>query len=174
MNSLHWQQPEDHLHHRDARTSVLKIKEIAKKAQSCFFCTGGVAGTSQGARPMNVRQVDDDGNLWFLSASDSRKNEELAFDPAVTLFFQSSPHSDFLHLVGRATISRDRAKIEELWEPVVRTWFPDGIDDPRITVIKVTPTEGYYWDIGHAAAAAGLDMPLRAAPRRRAEDAVLV
>ena len=65
------------------------------------------------------------------------------------LFFQGSPHSDFLHLRGIATISRDRAKIEELWEPVLRTWFTGGKDDPRITVIEVEPTEGYYWDNKH-------------------------
>ena len=172
MSSIHRQQSEDNIQHLDARAAVAKIKEIAEKAQSCFFCTATVAGPSNGARPMNVRKVDEEGSLWFLSASDSHKNEELATDPAVTLFFQGSPHSDFLHLTGRATIMRDRAKIEELWEPVIRTWFTEGKDDPRITVIKVTPTEGYYWDTKHATAVAGIKMLLGAALRRTMDDSV--
>jgi general stress protein 26 len=94
--------------------------------------------------------------LWFLSADDSYKNAELARNPHVTLFFQGSPHSDFLYLKGDATISRDRAKIEELWTPTIGTWFTEGVDDPRITVIKVTPTEGYYWDTKHGNAVAGM------------------
>ena len=63
--------------------------------------------------------------------------------PSVRLYFQGSPHSDFLDLNGRASVASDQAKIEELWEPVIRTWFTEGVDDPRITVIKVTPSDGY-------------------------------
>lgn len=60
-------------------------------------------------------------------------------DPLVKLYFQGSQHSDFLCLDGIATISRDKQKIEELWEFVLATWFTEGIEDPRITVIKLHP-----------------------------------
>lgn len=73
---------------------------------------------------------DDAGHLWFLSADDSHKNQELEADPCVQLFFQGSAHSDFLMLSGTATISRDKAKIKELWEPIIKTWFTEGVDDP--------------------------------------------
>lgn len=66
---------------------------------------------------------------WFLSADDSHKNMELAHDHSVTLYFRGSPHSDFLMLNGIATVSRDKEKIGELWEPVVETWFTGGVDD---------------------------------------------
>jgi general stress protein 26 len=52
---------------------------------------------------------------------------------------------------GRAEISRDKNKIEELWEGIMKAWFTEGKDDPRITVIKVTPVDGYYWDTKHSA-----------------------
>jgi general stress protein 26 len=52
-------------------------------------------------------------------------------------------------LNGRATISEDKEKIKELWEPILKTWFTKGIDDPRISVIKIEPEEGYYWDTKH-------------------------
>ena len=121
---------------------------------------------------MNVRQVDDEGNLWFLSADDSHKNEDLALDPSVKLYFQGSPHSDFLQLSGRATISRDKVKIKELWEPVIRTWFTGGVDDPRITVIKVVPSEGYYWDNKHGNAVAGVKMMIGAMIGKTLDDSV--
>lgn len=172
MDSIHAQQSEDNMEHLRDRPAVEKIKEIVKKAQSCFFCTAARTGTSSGARPMNVRQVDEEGNLWFLSASDSHKNLELTLDPTVTLYFQGSPHSDFLHLTGKATVSRDRAKIEELWEPVIQTWFTEGKDDPRITVIQVAPHEGYYWDTKHGTAVAGVKMLLGAMLRKTMDDSV--
>src|SRR6201999_411824 len=113
---------------------------------------------SPGTRPMSVQEVDDRGNLWFLSADDSHKNAELERDPSVRLYFQGSAHSDFLTLSGRATISRDKEKIRELWEPIVKTWFTEGEDDPRITVLQFTPSSGYYWDTKHGNAIAGAKM----------------
>lgn len=65
------------------------------------------------------------------------------------LLFQGSDYSDFLSIYGRAEISTDPAIIKDLWKPILKTWFTEGEDDPRITVIKVTPEEGYYWDTKH-------------------------
>ena len=121
---------------------------------------------------MSVQQVDDEGNLWFLSANDSHQNKELALDPSVKLYFQGSAHSDFLQLTGRATISTDRAKIKELWEPIIKTWFTEGVEDPRITVIKVTPTEGYYWDTKHGNAVAGIKMLIGATLGKTLDDSI--
>jgi len=121
---------------------------------------------------MNVRQVDDDGALWFLSASDSHKNRQIAADPGVDLYLQGSPHSDFLHLTGRAEVTTDKAKIKELWTPIVRTWFTGGVDDPRVTAIRVTPTGGYYWDNKHGDAIAGIKMLLGAALRKTLDDSI--
>src|SRR5687767_5025256 len=172
MSSIHRNQPEDT--HKDLAgpEAIAKIREVVKKAQTCFFCTARSDGDSSAARPMNVRQVDDAGNLWFLSASDSHKNHELALDPSVKLYFQGSPHSDFLQLNGTATTSRDKAKIKELWEFVIKTWFTEGVDDPRITVIKVTPSEGYYWDNKHGNAVAGVKMLIGTVLRKTMDDSV--
>jgi general stress protein 26 len=31
----------------------------------------------------------------------------------------------------------------------MKVWFTEGQDDPRISVIKVEPSEAYYWDNKH-------------------------
>lgn len=146
MDSINRQQPEENHRDLDGMEALEKIREIVKAAETCFFCTSPQPNGMLSARPMNVRQVDDDGNFWFLSANDSKKNAELATNPMVTMFFQGSQVSNFLHIVGTATVTTDREKIEELWMPLIKAWFTEGKDDPRITVIKVTPMQGYYWD----------------------------
>ena len=172
MSSINDQQPEHNHEDLSGATAVEKIREIVKSAQTCFFCTTPSAAGSSGARPMNVRQVDDAGNLWFLSANDSHLNHELERDPNVRLFLQGSAHSDFLELTGTGEISRDKAKIEELWVPVIKTWFTGGIDDPRITVIKVTPATGYYWDNKHGNAIAAVKMLVGAAIGKTLDDSI--
>jgi general stress protein 26 len=172
MDSINKNQPEENKENLSSGDAIKKIQELVEKAESCFFCTGVSTGGSSGARPMNVRQVDDEGNLWFLSADDSHKNLELSLDPYVKLFFQGSAHSDFLQLNGFATISKNKEKIKELWSAVIKTWFTEGIDDPRITVIKVTPTDGYYWDTKHGNAVAGIKILIGAVVGKTLDDSI--
>ena len=172
MNSINRNQPEDNQDHLKGVEAIEKIKELVKKAETGFFCTAVAAGESIGVRPMNVRQVDDQGNLWFLIANDSHTYQELERDPNVKLYFQGSAHSDFLYLDGRARISTDKAKIKELWSPMIKTWFTEGMDDPRISVIQVEPSNGYYWDTKHGNVVAGIKILIGAAIGKTLDDSV--
>ena len=150
MDSINKNQPEDNYEDLSGAQGLKKMKTLIEKAAStCFFCSN-MNSNNFSTRPMAVQKTDEDGNLWFLSAIDSNKNEDIRQNPSVQLLFQGSPHSDFLSVYGIASISQDKAKIKELWDPIIKTWFTEGVDDPRITVIKVEPTEGYYWDTKHA------------------------
>lgn len=172
MDSINQQQPEDN--HKDLydQEAVQKIQELVKKSDVCFFCTNIQTGSPFSTRPMSIQEVDDQGNLWFLSANDSRKNRELEADPAVQINLQSSSYSGFFTLYGTATISEDKDKIKELWEPIVKTWFTEGIDDPRISVLKVTPAEGYYWDTKHGKVVASLKMIIGALTGQTLDDSI--
>jgi general stress protein 26 len=149
MDSTIKNQPEENREDLIGKEAVEKIKELVGKTNSCFFCTKITTNENFSARPMTVQKTDDEGNLWFLSTSDSKKNSELSEDAAVQLLFQGSEYSDYLTIYGHVTISRDKAMIKELWKPIMKTWFTDGENDPRITVLKVTPLKAYYWDTKH-------------------------
>jgi general stress protein 26 len=130
------------LTHQEA---IEKFKELVKHESTCLFTTR-LTKVPLTTRPMSVQKVCDQGNFWFLSPADSDKNQEIALDPRVQLFFVNTSNYEFLTVYGKASISRDRQKIEEFWSDIARAWFPEGKDDPRVTVIKVTPEEGFYWD----------------------------
>ena len=172
MDSINRNQPEQNRENLSSQDAIAKIKQLVVKAQNCFFCTQPSSNNPHGARPMNVRQVDDQGNLWFLMANDSHTAQEVASDPTVKLFFQGSPHSDFLHLNGLAEIVKDRSKLDDLWEPILKTWFTEGKDDPRITIVRVTPSEGYYWDTKHGNFVAGVKMLIGAVVGKTLDDSI--
>ena len=172
MSSINEQQPENNHQDLSGKEAIEKFKELADKASTCFFCTSIGQGNKFQTRPMSVQKVDDSGNFWFLSAVDSSVNAEIGSNANVQLLFQGSPHSGFLNLAGTATISTDKAKIDELWEPIVKTWFTEGKDDPRITVIKVAPAEGYYWDNKHGNAVAFVKMALGAVIGKTLDDSI--
>ena len=171
MNSIDKQQPEENRETLKGPDAILKIKELAQN-RTCFFSTDLKAGRAASTRPMSVQQVDEEGNLWFLSAADSHKNAEISKDKHVQLLFQGSAHSEFMTLYGSTTISKNKEKIKELWEPIVKTWFTEGVDDPRITVIKFNPLEGYYWDTKHGKAVAFLKMLAGAISGKTLDDSI--
>ena len=123
-----------------------KIKELAEGIDTCMFCTYN--GSKLASRPMSVQQIDDYGNLWFLSHKRSNKNADISQNNTVELFFAKG-HDSFLSIHGQATIEFDRGKIKELWNPIIKVWMPEGVDDPNLSIIKVVPDDGYYWNNKH-------------------------
>ena len=172
MDSINKNQQEENHKNLNGQEAIKKMKELVDKTKTCFFSTSLKNGELIDTRPMSVQKMDEAGNLWFLSATDSHKNKELAEDSSVHLYFQGSAHSDFLHIYGKGTVSTDKAKIKELWEPLLKTWFTEGENDPRISVIKVTPSSGYYWDTKHGNAVAGVKMLIGAALGKTMDDSI--
>lgn len=128
-----------------ATDAVKKIREIAKDANICMFVTD-LSNLPLSARPMATQEVDDEGNIWFMSDKHSDKNAEIENDEQVQLFYSHTGNYEYLSIFGRAEIVNDRRKIEELWTQMAKTWFKEGKDDPNISLIKVVPEDAYYWD----------------------------
>ena len=172
MDSINRQQTEEN--HKDLQGAPAgkKIEDLAGKNKTCFFCSGIKTGNPVTVRPMAVQKMDEEGNFWFLSANDSHKNQDILADNHVQLLFQGSAHSDFLSIYGVASISTDKELIKELWEPIIKTWFTGGVDDPRITVIKVATSQGYYWDNKHGDAIALVKMAAGAVLGKTMDDSI--
>jgi len=157
MNSITSTQKEGNHTNLIGEEAINKMRHLIDKSGSCFFCTSNL-NNKINSSPMSVQKSDINGDLWFLSPKDSIKNMEITQDSEVTLYFQGSPHSDFLELKGKATISDDKDRIKELWDPMAKSWFKNGIDDPMITVIQFKTESGYYWDNEHGNTIAGVKL----------------
>ena len=172
MDSINRNQPEVNRVDLSGADAIERVRKTVEKNGTCFFCTGVSTGGSQAARPMGALEVDDAGKLWFLSASDSHKNAEIEQNPLVWLFFQGSEHSGFATLHARARITRDKSRIKALWKPIMKTWFTQGEEDPRISAIAVEPVSGYYWDNKHGDMVAGVKMAVGAAIGKTLDDSI--
>lgn len=130
------------------KDAVEKIKELVNSADICLFTTD-LATVPLTTRPMSTQKVDEDGILYFLSERSSDKNKEIERDGRVQLFYFNKSNNEYLSIYGNAEISTDREKIKELWTPIAKTWFTEGVDDPGISIIKVKTIEAHYWDTKH-------------------------
>ncbi len=125
--------------------AIKKIKELVKASDICMFTTS-LNKLPLNARPMSSQDADEDGNIWFFSDKTSDKNIEIQKDNRVQLFYVNNSGYEYLSVYGTAEILRDEKKIDEYWSSMVKAWFPEGKDDPNLTLIKVKPEDAYYWD----------------------------
>lgn len=121
-----------------------KIKELAENIDFTMMATN-LKETPLHMIPMSTKKVDEQGNIWFLSNKNSTHNENLLSNPNLHLIYSNKSDMQFLNIYGMATITTDRAIIDELYSKSDDTWF-EGKDDPNVTAISVKPTEAYYWD----------------------------
>jgi len=130
------------LYNEDA---VKKIKDFVNDIKVCMFCTN-VTHLPFRTRPMSTLEVDEEGNLWFFSAKSSDKNDEIKDNDTVQLIYAKNSDAHFLTITGQATLVHDKAKKDELWNPIVKAYFPGGKEDPNLALIKVKPVAAHYWD----------------------------
>lgn len=130
-----------------AQDGVKKLKEIVEEINICLFCTNLKTDDGSTCRPMAVQEVDYEGNLWFFSDVNSDKNREIKANKSIQLFFAHPDKGSYLVLNGEAEIIIDLNRTEELWSPMVKTWFKVGKNDPNISILKVNTKSAYYWDM---------------------------
>lgn len=133
-----------------------KLWQMARDIKIAMLTTHD--GSRLRARPMECLRVDDDGTLWFFTGAASPKAGEVEGEHEVGLAFVDKAGQNYVSLSGRATILRDKAKARELWNDEQRTWYPDGLDDPNLALLKVRVQQAEYWDrpTGEMVAAQGL------------------
>jgi general stress protein 26 len=96
------------------------------------------------SRPMAIADRTADGRVWFVSSIDSAKLDELTENPDVNVAMQEG--SRFLSISGAARATRDRDKINELWNDAYSVYFSEGPNDPTLVLLEIVPTYVEYWD----------------------------
>jgi general stress protein 26 len=97
-------------------------------------------------RPMATHEMEDDGTLWFFTYNNSAKAKEIQHDRQISLSYTDTSSETYVCATGTAAISQDIDKMEELWNPALKAWFPEGLDEPHIALLKVKLHRAEYWD----------------------------
>ncbi len=130
---------------QQANDSMQKIAQLVEQLQFAMLTTHEHDGTLR-SRPMSTLQMDSDGCLWFFTSDHSSKIDDVNEEDHINLSYANADKQDYLSIAGTAEVVRDRAKMQELWTPWMKPWFPDGLDDPDLVLLKVTVVQADYWD----------------------------
>jgi general stress protein 26 len=124
--------------------SIEQLKELLEGIDFAMLVT--MAGNKLRSRPMSTQEMDENGDLWFFTSDETHKVDEIQADNRVLVAYSQPDENTYVSVFGRCEISKDRAKMEELWNPAHKAWFPEGLDDPHLTLLKVAVEEVEYWD----------------------------
>ena len=126
-------------------TALHKLLELIADIKVAMLTTLDKEGYMR-SRPMMTQDTEFDGALWFFSATHDGKAADLDRDPRVNLAYAMPDKQRFVSVGGLAEIIKDEDKKRELWKEVYRAWFPKGLEDPELSLLKVYVDKAEYWD----------------------------
>ena len=124
---------------------VQKLADLIENIQIAMLTTAGTDGRLY-SRPMATQQEKFKGKLWFFTQKHSGKVNEIQHDQQINLSYAAPDKNRYVSVAGRAALSSDREKMKELWSPVFKAFFPDGLDDPELALLEVEVESAEYWD----------------------------
>ncbi|MDF5718408.1 MAG: pyridoxamine 5'-phosphate oxidase family protein [Rhizonema sp. NSF051] len=125
---------------------IQKLRELIKDIDIGMLTTIDDDGSLR-SRPMSTNSyVDSDSNLWFFLYASSHTVTEVEQHKRVNVSFSDTHKQQYVSVSGKGELVRDRNKIQELWKPELQAWFPQGLDEPDIALLKVNVEKAEYWD----------------------------
>ena len=126
------------------KTDTSRVWDIIEKSLIGMLTTQFSGGLR--ARPLEARVDRDAGLIWFVTDVRSAKDDEINAAHDIGLVFIGDDSHVYLSITGRATVTRDNPKAEEIWKKTDNVWLPGGPNDPNMRLLRVEPVTAELWE----------------------------
>ena len=132
-------------HPAEARS---KLWDLIKDIRFAMFTTRHADGHLH-SRPMTTQnsKLDEDTSLWFFMPRNGEPIADLTADPVVNIVYADPGEDSYVSVSGTAAVVEDMAKKEQLWSKITEAWFPGGVSDPNLALVRVRIDHANYWDV---------------------------
>ncbi len=100
------------------------------------------------AQPMTAFREGETGTIWFFTRDDT----DLARDAGVgggqsaMFHYGAKDQNVWACIHGELSVhGPDREIIDRYWNPVLAAWYPEGKDDPQLTILRFDADDGRVW-----------------------------
>ncbi len=124
---------------------IEKLNELIAGIEIAMFTSVHASGHLH-SRPMATQAVSEDGFLWFFARQHSSKIDEIRNVHEVNVAYADPANMRFVSVSGPCELIRSRPTSTALWKPEYKRWFPRGVEDPDLILLKVTINSAEYWD----------------------------
>ncbi len=126
-------------------TAIQKLGEMIQGIPTAMMTTCRPDGVLR-SRPMMAQKTEFDGVLWFFTKLASGKVDEIQEHQEVNVSYVYLEEQRYVSVSGTVTVVRDQAQIHDQWDQSYLTWFPKGVDDPDLGLLKVAVHAAEYWE----------------------------
>jgi general stress protein 26 len=130
---------------RTREDAIRIIGDLIAQVPVAMLATTSARGWLR-SRPMVAQRERFDGTLWFLTSRTAAKAGDVRDRRQVNASYASAERDCYVSIAGVATLVEDKARVAALWNPSYEPWFPKGLDDPDLVLIRVDAQEAEYWD----------------------------
>jgi general stress protein 26 len=102
----------------------------------------GVVGSST-PQPMTAFVEQEREEIWFFTRSDTDLARQAGEGRAAMFVFQQKEVQACIS--GELSVQHDPARIAKYWNAVVAAWYPQGKDDPRLTMMRLECRDAEVW-----------------------------
>ena len=128
---------------------ITRLNELIKGIDTAILTTVRSDGSLHSC-PMASHAADEGGFLWFLSDNNTEKVEAVRTNQRVNVAYINHNSHRYVSVSGCCELVRDHERTTQLWNPSYASWFPAGLDDPRLILMKVDVQQADYWDASQA------------------------
>jgi general stress protein 26 len=100
------------------------------------------------AQPMTAFRDEETGTIWFFTRDDTDLAKDAAVGSGQSAMFHygSKDQHVWACIAGELSVhGHDRGIIDRYWNPVLAAWYPDGKDDPKLTILRFDAGDGRVW-----------------------------
>jgi general stress protein 26 len=128
-------------HEDELKTLWEKVKDIKVAMLTTLDDKGQLR-----SRPMYTQKTEFKDYIWFFTREGAPKVAELDRNMQVNISYANPDDQVYISISGSAQVMKSKSKAEQLWNPALKAWFPKGLDDPDLALIKINVDFAEYWD----------------------------
>jgi general stress protein 26 len=105
----------------------------------------GLVGSLEHYQPMSAFCEPDTNDIWFFTRTDTELAKHCNSGARAMFIVQSKDQAFHACVGGELQQQHDGARIQLYWNPIVAAWYPDGKDDPLLTMLKFRARDAQVW-----------------------------
>jgi general stress protein 26 len=130
--------------HSPAELEARLWKEI-EKARYGMLGPIGQTARHQHFQPMTAFCEPDNRQIWFFTRTDTDLAKTAEQDIEAMFVVQAKDQGFQACIAGRLAQHFDAERMERYWNPVVAAWYPEGREDPRLTMLHLDLGDAQVW-----------------------------
>ncbi len=103
----------------------------------------GLTKSGDHYQPMTAFVERDTNQIWFFTRKDTGLVRDLGEAGSAMFVFQADKLQACIG--GGLAVAFDRERMDRYWNPVVAAWYPDGKDDPQLTMLRMDCVDAEIW-----------------------------